>query len=109
MRPTLRTKILLRRRHILSVGSRGQEAVNSVIAPGREYGIELDVSTNAMALKFVGGDTNRLIVRLLQRVAAIIRAAEGEIQCERPQEMAVNFPRILQDSRRIDLYRQYHT
>jgi hypothetical protein len=73
-----------------------QETVDRLIVLGRESGIELDVSATAMEFRFVGRDTNRFVVRILQRIADIIKEADGEIQCEvsKDTELSLEFYRI---------------
>jgi hypothetical protein len=59
-----------------------QETIDRLIALGRESGIELDVSATAIEFRFVGRDTNRFVVGVLQRIAEVIKDADGEIQCQ---------------------------
>ncbi len=59
----------------------GQE-VEEIIRLGRDEGLELDVTTSSIDFEYIGRDTNRFIVKLLQRIARIVRGAEGEIRCQ---------------------------
>jgi hypothetical protein len=47
-----------------------------------EAGLEVDIAETYLELEYSGPDSNRFVVRLLQRLAEIVGNAEGEIKCE---------------------------
>ncbi len=47
-----------------------------------EVGLEVDTTDSAIEVRFLGRDTNRIVVNLLRRLAPLLADAEGEIQCE---------------------------
>jgi hypothetical protein len=47
-----------------------------------EVGLEVDTTDSAIEVRYLGRDTNRIVVNLLRRLAPILANADGEIRCE---------------------------